>query len=193
METRHLVEDNGEPSRSFFYGETCPVNPDCKSYKKKMAMCRSYVCREFATNYLARHLQNAHGVASKTAAFSEAAGYPQKDEEVLPDERQTYRDHIAEVATARAERKIEKDAGGYQHQQQKKPQETTAESSTGGKRRKLMVAEPGRARNQLEEYISKKALNMRHFAKMARKFADGAGEFADTCETVVGMLTGDMR
>ena len=193
METCHLVEDNGEPSRSFFYGETCPVNPDCKSYKKKMAMCRSYVCREFATNYLARHLQNAHGVASKAAAFSEAAGYPQKDEEVLPDERQMYRDHTAEVAAARAERTIEKDVGGYHHQQQKKPQESTAESSTGGKRRKLMVAEPGHARNQLEEYISKKALNMRHFADMARKFADGAEEFVVTCETTADMLTGNRR
>ena len=45
----------------------------------------------------------------------------------------------------------------------------------------------------MEDYIIKKTPQMRHFATMARRFADGADEFAEVCETVVGMLTGDMR
>ena len=180
------------------------MHEDCKSYKKKMGQCRSYVCREFAMNYLARHLQNAHGVNTKAEAFVEASEYRQEVEEVTTEERQMYRDHTAEVAASRRERKAEKSGAGQQQQQQqqqKKPQEkpqerkrvkteagSTAESSTGGKRRRLEVAEPGPARNQLQDYLIKKTPQLRHFANMARRFAEGADEFAEVCETVIGML-----
>ena len=154
-------------------------------------------------NYLARHLQNAHGVPTKAEAFVEAAGYNQEVEEVTAEERQEYRDHTAEVAASRLVRKNEK-AIQQQQQQQKKPQDrqqqstqmkrdrpfegSTADSSTGGKRQRLVVPEPGPARTQLQEYLIKKTPQLRHFANMARKFADGADDFAEVCETVVGML-----
>ena len=173
------------------------------------------MCREFAMNYFARHLQNAHGIVTKAEAFVEAAGYNQEAEVVTYEERQMYRDHTAEVAASRLERKAEKSGGGQQQQrqqQQKMPPwkrverndeakteegstaesstggKRPAESSTGGKRRRLEVPEPGPARSQLQDYLIKKTPQLRHFANMARRFAEGADEFAGVCETVIGML-----
>ena len=51
----------GYPDRTLYhFGNTCPLvlgdgAPQCKAYKHKCYSCTSFVCEEFARNYLAKH------------------------------------------------------------------------------------------------------------------------------------------
>ena len=184
-------DDHGGVTLSYFYGATCPEAVDCKSYKTKMNRCRSYVCREFSMNYLARHLVNAHGLTNRVDALDAASKYRQLEEDVPVSERDAYRDHVVQVAESQAERKkeliIEREK---QQQSPEKRQPRTperAESST--KRRRVDdTAEHGKANADVVEYLKVKVPQIRKYAVQARRFADCAEEFAGICDEVAGII-----
>ena len=184
-------DDHGGVTLSYFYGATCPEAVECKSYKVKMNRCRSYVCREFSMNYLARHLTNAHGLTNRVDALNAASKYRQLEEDVPLSERDAYRDHVVQVAESQAERKkeliIEREK---QQQSPEKRQPRTperAESST--KRRRVDdTAEHGKANADVVEYLKVKVPQIRKYAVQARRFADCAEEFAGICDEVAGII-----
>jgi hypothetical protein len=171
---------------AYFYGHECPVGGEaCKSYKKKMNCCRSYACREFSMNYLARHLQNAHGVANKRDAFVQAAEYRQEEEEITREQRAEYRMHTAEVAN-------------YRLGEQRGSAEATSSSS---KRRRLddPALAPAHApavlrsdNAELMQFLSNSGEQSRRFAEQARVFAADADHFAEMVEETRKRLSEDM-
>ena len=197
-------DDHGGVTLSYFYGATCPEAVECKSYKVKMNRCRSYVCREFSMNYLARHLTNAHGLTNRVAAFNAASKHRQLEEDVPRSERDAYRGHTE----TQQERKKELERGKQQQSPKRQPPRTpevaasstakkpqrqprtpeVAESSTAKRRRVDDTAEQVKANADVVDYLKAKVPQIRRYAAQARRFAETADDFAGICDVVAGVI-----
>ena len=98
-------DDDGEDRLGYYFGPECPLplwkgaprNALCKSYKDKLHGCRSYVCEEFAHNYLAKHgceSSNHDQIRDRAAAFKAVESVAVETFIETKEDRQWYRNAV---------------------------------------------------------------------------------------------------
>ncbi len=98
-------DDDGEDRLGYYFGSECPLplwkgaprNALCKSYKDKLHGCRSYVCEEFAHNYLAKHgceSSNHDQIRDRAAAFKAVESVAVETFIETKEDRQWYRNAV---------------------------------------------------------------------------------------------------
>ncbi len=98
-------DDDGHDRLGYYFGPECPLllwkghprNALCKSYKEKLHGCRSYICENFAVNYLAKHgleSSNHDMLRDREAAFAAAEAVAVETFIETENDRKWYRDAV---------------------------------------------------------------------------------------------------